>query len=293
MSYDLEFYFEPPIPRQRIVEYLAARKHFKIENDKVLYARSDTGVYFFMKLRSSRNLLLQRTIVSADFEINYYRPSYFGIEVENELSAFVAAFKPRIHDPQMRGMGEGSYSREGFLSGWNFGNVFAVHSIMSRDPADDVPSMPADQMRAVWEWNYQSSALKWRRPSSFVPEIMFFRIKGRLSRVAIWPTGMQILLPKVDYVLVGRLVAGEKRFGLAPWSEVLDVLQRAGLDTSKDPLDIAYLERPPPIANWVLNIPLIDVDALERLRPDQILDDELIAAARDFEHDHVAKSDDT
>jgi hypothetical protein len=288
MSYDLELYFEPAIRRSRVLEYFTARKHFKVQNDKVFYAHPDTGVYFFMRLRSSRNLLLQRTVVSAEFEINYYRPSYFGIEAENELSAFMAAFKPRIHDPQMRGMGEGPYSREGFLRGWNFGNVFAVHSIMSRSPDDDVPSMPAEELRAAWEWNYQSSALEWRRPSSFVPEIMFFRIDGRLSRVAIWPTGMQILLPRVDYVLVGRLVAGEKRFGLAPWSEVLDVIQRAGLDSTKDPLDIAYLVRPPPITEWVVNKPLIDVDALERLRPDQILDEELIAAARDFKRDHVA-----
>ena len=79
---------------------------------------------------------------------------------------------------------------------------------------------------------------------------------------------------------------GEKRSGLAPWSEVLDVIQRAGLDTAKDPLDIAYLTIPPPIANWVANIPLIDVEALERLHPDQILEDELIAAARKFKKDH-------
>jgi hypothetical protein len=120
---------------------------------------------------------------------------------------------------------------------------------------------------------------------------MYFRIEGRLSRVAVWPTGGQILLPKVDYVLVGRVVSGEKRYGLAPWPEILDVIQRAGLDTAKDPLDIAYLAIPPPIANWVANIPLIDVEALDRVRPDQILDDELIVAARDFKRNHVAESD--
>ena len=99
------------------------------------------------------------------------------------------------------------------------------------------------------------------------------------------------MLPRVDYVLIGRFTSGEKRYGMAPWSEVLDVIQRAGLDTAKDPLDIAYLTIPPPIANWVANISLIDVDALERVRPDQILDEELIAAARYFKRDHVAKSD--
>jgi hypothetical protein len=91
----------------------------------------------------------------------------------------------------------------------------------------------------------------------------------------------------LDHVLIGRVVSGEKRFGLAPWSEVLDVLTRASLDSTKDPLDIAYFKIPPPILEWVADIPLIDVEGLERLRPDQILDDELIAAARNFERDHV------
>ena len=292
MSYDLELYFEPAIRRTRILKYFAARKHFKVENDQVVYRHEETGVYFFMRLRSGRNVLLRRTVDSAEFEINYDRPSYFGIEAEKEMAAFVAAFQPRIHDPQMRGMGDGPYSLDGFLNGWNFGNVFAVYSALSRDPDWSFTLLPADRLRADWEWNYYSDERHWRRPSLFVPIIIYFRIEGQLSRVAVWPTGSPISLPKVDHVLIGRVVSGEKRFGLAPWSEVLDVIQRAGLDTAKDPLDIAYLTIPPLIANWVVNIPLIEVEALERLRPDQILDDELITAARDFKRDHVVKSAD-
>jgi hypothetical protein len=92
---------------------------------------------------------------------------------------------------------------------------------------------------------------------------------------------MPILLPKVDHVLVGRIVSGEKRYGLASWSEILEVTRRAGLDATNDPHKLAYRVTPEPIANWVANIPLIDFDALERLRPDQILDNEVIAAARE------------
>jgi hypothetical protein len=57
-----------------------------------------TGVYFWITLRRARNILLQRTVASAEFEINYNRPSFFGIEAERELSAFIAAFQPRIED---------------------------------------------------------------------------------------------------------------------------------------------------------------------------------------------------
>ena len=159
-------------------------------------------------------------------------------------------------------------------------------------PIGASPRCPRTDFARTGEWNDHSDERHWRRPSLFVPIIMYLRIEGHLSRVAIWPTGSPISLPKVDHVLIGRVVSGEKRFGLARWSEVLDVVRRAGLDTAKDPLDIAYLHAiPPPIANWVANISLIDVEALERMRPDQILDEELIAAARDFKRDHVATSD--
>ena len=152
-------------------------------------------------------------------------------------------------------MGEGPYSREGFLSGWNFGNEFTARGAVSSNPDRNVASMPADELRAAWEWNYHNAEWEWRNPRLFVPIVMFFRIEGRPRRVVIWPEGMQALVPIVDYVLVGRLVSGEKRFGLAHWSEVLQVVQHAGLDTTTDPLKLAYFVTPPPIADWVANIP--------------------------------------
>ena len=233
--------------------------------------------------------MFQRTVVSTEFEINYCRPSYFGIEAEMELSTLMNAFQPRVEDPQMRGMGEGPYSREGFLSGWNFGNVICVQGGVSGKHS--FKSMPADELRAAWEWNYEL-AERQRNTSLFVPMIMFFRIEGRPRRVIVWGEGMPALLPRVDHVLVGRIVSGERRFGLASWSEVVELAKRAGFDTTTNPLKLAYLVTPPPIADWVANRPLIDFEALERLSADEILDDELIAEARDLETKVISDSSD-
>jgi hypothetical protein len=282
MTYNLDLFFKPAIERRRILEYFAARKHYKLTNDDVVYKHPDTGVYFFVTLRCGRDILLRRTVVSAEFEINFFRPSYFAIEAERELSAFVAAFRPRIEDPQIRGMEQGPYSGDGFLSGWNFGNAFSIRNAGSR-PADfGVESMPRDDLYAAWTWNYhRAERSKWFRGRLYVPCIIFFRIEGRPSRVAVWPLGNAVSLPKVDYVLVVRLVSGETRYGLARWSEVLDVVQRAGFDTATDPLDLEYFLTPPPIAEWIANIPLFDPKAVERLSAYKVLDDDLIAAARE------------
>jgi hypothetical protein len=277
MSYTLDLYFEPAVPRDRMLEHFAKRRHFSVKNDTVVYGNPDTGIYFFVKLRSARNVLFRRSVPFAEFEINYYRPSYFGIEAERELSALVTAFQPRIHDPQMHGMGDGPYSRDGFLRGWNFGNVFSVSSA----PDSDLATMPADNLHAAWMWNYDCAECERRNPGCFVSTIEFFRIEGRPSRVVLWPEGRPVLLPRADYVLVGPLVSGEKRFGLAQWSEIVDIAQGAGFDTTQDPLKLTYFAPPPSIATWVANVPLIEFEALQRLSADRILDDELIAAARE------------
>ena len=295
MSYSLDLYFEPAIERREILRYFAARRHFKdAKDDAFFYENPHTGVYFWLRLRCARNILLQRKVVSAEFELNYNRPSYFATEAEIELSAFVAAFKPRIFDDQMRGMGEGPYSREGFLSGWNFGNLFTIRTIMLRYPDDNIPSMPTDALRMMWQWNYQFAERKERSGARcWVPKIMFRRINGRPSRVVVWPLGMPTFLPRVDHVLIGRFFAGEQRFGLASWSEVLEVVQRAGFNTTKDPLELEYIVTPSQIAEWVANIDLIDLDALERLADDKVLDEEAIAAAQAIEGDEGEESGST
>ena len=174
MSYSLELYFEPAVRRDRVLAHFGARRRFSMKDDDVVYENRDTGVYFFMRLRSARKLF-RSSIVSAEFEINYCRPSYFGIEAEKVLSDFVAVFRPRIEDPQIQGMGEGPVFPRGISKRLEFRQCVC-------------------------------------RPQ------------------------------KLDYRVT-----------------------------------------PPPIADWVANIPLIDLDALEKLSADKILDDELIAAAREFE----------
>jgi hypothetical protein len=101
---------------------------------------------------------------------------------------------------------------------------------------------------------------------------------------------VQLTRTRIAEGLQPQLVSGERRFGLAPWCEVVELAKRAGFDTTTNPLKLAYLVTPPPIADWVANRPLIDFEALERLSADEILDDEMIAAARDFETKVISDS---
>ena len=97
-------------------------------------------------------------------------------------------------------MGEGPYSREEFLSGWNFGNVFAARNALS--PGHNVATMPADKLRATWEWNYHRAERQRRNPGLFVPGIVFFRIRRPPQpRRHLGRGDADLLLPKVDSCL--------------------------------------------------------------------------------------------
>jgi hypothetical protein len=266
MSYSLELYFEPAVRRERALAHFGARRRFSMKNDDVVYENRDTGVYFFMRLRSARKLF-RSSIVSAEFEINYCRPSYFGIEAEKVLSDFVAVFQPRIEDPQIQGMGEGPYSGEGFLSGWNSAICLPPATLCPPGITSRLSSRraPATQSRLVCAGH---CFLPHRRPR---------QPRRHLGR------------GDADSAAQGRPRLGRasrfRRSALRPRALVRGSGSRrgAGLDATNDPLKLDYRVTPPPIADWVANIPLIDLDALEKLSADKILDDELIAAAREFE----------
>lgn len=281
MPHTLELFFEPPIRARALFEHFAGRPNYTIGDGNIDYTNPDTLVELFFEYRASRNLLGRMTVAEMTFDVNYCRASYVALEAEVELAAFMAAFKPRIHDPQIDGMGDGPYSAEGFLRGWRFGNLFGIRNILARDPAPEIATLPAATLQADWHWNHQREARGERLSNRrFVPKITHFLLDGRPVRLAAWGAGMPISLPHVDYVAVGRPIKGEYRHGLAPWSEVAEVVARAGFDPARDPLDLEYFVTPPPIEAWVARYPLYTGKLLDQLGPHTLMDAELIAAAR-------------
>jgi hypothetical protein len=280
MSYELGLHFDPAVDQRDFLKYFAGRRNFTVNGTEIAYQNPDTGVGFFIRFQTGKGFLSRKSVGTASFEINYFRPSFFGLEAEIELSALVARFAPRVADPQLQGMGEGPYSSEGFLRGWNFGNEFAVSAILSGHPDQKVQTLPTDKLRTAWTWNYRKPDWIARAgDQQFVPTIMPVAVENTPSLVLVWALGMPVLLPKVDYVLVGRDDAGVKRYGLAPWPDVLAQLRRAAIDVDGDPLDIKYATTPAPIARWVATIPEVDLKTLPRLSFPEIIDTELVEAA--------------
>lgn len=198
MSYDL-FLFPDAFDADAIRAHFAARPNYRVEPHQAWYANEETGVYFAFDILESPEAeegdeaMAQPHIA---FNVNYFRPHTFGLEAELEVAAFLAAFPGRIHDPQR--MGDGPYSREGFLEGWNHGNRFAYSAMAKQGAPRPIAADPA-RIEAAWAWNYSRAQLQAEAGESlFVPKIVWVMPSpGAPPEPAVtWTFGVATAIPE-------------------------------------------------------------------------------------------------
>jgi hypothetical protein len=219
MSYDLYFHCRgsQEIPQAAFNAYFGARANYGHDGDPGRYANEDTGVYFSFQFADDRDGDEDdggQRAATATFNVNYIRPHIFGLEAEPELAAFVRHFDLTVEDPQLNGMGEGEYSREGFLAGWNAGNDFGYRAMAGRAGASFADHvLPTERIETCWRWNIARRDLQQRLGDEiFVPVIMFIGINGRALSACVWPDGIPIALPRVDFLIIGRDELAPRKF---------------------------------------------------------------------------------
>src|SRR5436190_4665967 len=235
MSYDL--FFKPrsgEVASGQVADYFRARRHYEVNDVQALYQNEDTGVYFCFDLQNDTDEAADASCPVA-LNVNYFRPSFFGLEAEPEVGAFVSTFDMIVSDPQIDGMGEGDYNGEKFLSGWNQGNEFA-YSAMLREPGsrNSLVSYPAAKLLQAWSWNKNRQQLQNEFGKSlFVPKVMFILVAGQPRSVAVWPDGIPIATTEVDLLFVQRKELAPRRFlrriedqTLLSWNDALPILKK-------------------------------------------------------------------
>ncbi len=200
MSYDLHITPKSFDPRA-IIEWFGWREHYETNDNGAHYSNDDTGVYFSFEVVANPEPCEDEPAPApyVHFNLNYYRPHIFGLEAEPEVAAFLQQFDSAIHDPQSGGMGDGPYSRAGFLGGWNAGNRFGFQAIGSRNKSP--PPWHADPalIEAIWKWNYGRAALqKTAGDQVFVPRISWFLPAGADGPVpaCTWTDRVPTMIPE-------------------------------------------------------------------------------------------------
>lgn len=199
MSYDLSFRAAAPLARAEVYDWLAQQPHAFPHADRVGFENEATGVYFGFDFHEGRAL--------PDFNLNYVRPHCFGLEAERTLTPFVERFGLEVSDPQMDGMGDGPYSREGFFRGWNAGNR-AGYLVMCRD-AVERHSLPMSANHMVWSWNYareetQAVFEDGSLPPAYVPTaLVLLDGEGDVATGVAWTGDMPLCFPTgIDWLLM-------------------------------------------------------------------------------------------
>lgn len=267
---------------EKVLNYLKGEPGYKIQGNQAWFANDDTGVYFSFIIGHQSDEAEDDYDVA--FNINYFRPRYFAIEAEPHVKNLVERFGLTVFDPQVSGMGEGSYSTELFFRGWNAGNEFGVSAILSqRGPEEPVYTLPSAKLTEAWRWNLSRSARQQEVGNrKFVPLVMFFDIEGRATTVAIWPDAAPIWSHEVDYFLIIRdQLARKPLFGpkkkdhvLAPWRDVVPVLSACGAQIDGG-IDLNYVNPPPEVINFIRRLPATDTK-LTRIPADGVLDEEIV-----------------
>jgi hypothetical protein len=232
MSYDLFFRpasAEQPASPEDFIRYFARRRHFTTKDGQSWYQNEDTGVYFSFELTPGE---VDTAPSWVQFNLNYARPQSFVVEALPQVESFVSTFGLTVHDPQIDGMGDGPFDRDGFINGWVSGNKAAC-VVLAEGGHPRPLTMAAEQLSAIWQWNSGREGLQAQFGESvFVPQIMF--VPGPLTArsAAVWSDAIPVLLPAVDVVFLYRDAYAPRRFfrrkpdvAVLEWKEVEPILR--------------------------------------------------------------------
>jgi hypothetical protein len=293
MSYDLFFRARSSVvslTRDKFAGYFGKRKCYELNESQAWYSNDDTGVYFVFEYNEpdsddDPDEELDDTLLPVSFNLNYFRPHPFGLEAELEVSSFVKEFDLTVSDPQTSGMGDGEYSAEGFLRGWNAGNEFGYRGIVNQDTTALRLAVPADKIETVWRWNYHRETRQCEIGDNiFVPKIFFFNINGQLRTGLAWADGIPILLPEVDLLLVPRKHFARRRLFRSPatdivvfsWAKLQPILNRFRRVPGEPSCYELFYEETPSDIEQLFRKAIPPTEMPQGVAFDQVLDQELL-----------------
>lgn len=300
MSYDLYLLRRPgaaPLKKKGFAAAFKGRSLFTVEGTRAGYENPKTGVYFTFDYGDGKNSDDGRE--SIHFNVNYFRSHVFGLEAEPALTRLVRDLDLTVSDPQAEGMGDGEYTPQGFLRGWNAGNRFAHRAMLSlQDQGEQHLTqrhvLPAAKRRAAWEWTYRNTYLLDRFHDDdidvFVPQVMYVLCDGALRTLCVWPQLIPTALPAVDLVLVmrnelpARFAEGvDAANAVVPWDDVREAAKAFDVKPAKGSVNLKFVlmdygtaeEAPPELVAFVRGLPAFG-GSLQGVAADQILDEELV-----------------
>lgn len=283
MSYDL--FLKPKtgaISRSDFEGYFKERKNYKVENDQAWYENNETGVYFVFEFNDEESTEESEDYYPISFNMNYFRPSFFALEAEPEVSKFINHFGMVIDDPQIDGMRNGVYAPSDFVAGWNKGNEFGYQSILGQ--AGEVKTLPTSTLENTWKWNYGRESLQSSITEDvFIPRIMFVIYKGKTVTACVWPDAIPSVIPEVDILLIQRkelavrkLFTKKEDMAIGSWLQLSPLISKFSSKSVGGGSYLFYQKVPTEIEKAIKALPSASTSELEGISQDRVLNEELV-----------------
>lgn len=215
MSYDLYFYKRQnqQISESDISNYLTNNLCLANEQgNQWFYENDDTEVYFSFDINEPETdpetieleIVLDFDYTRFSFNLNFLRPDFFGQEAFLFVDQMISDLGLHVVNPQST-TDEVSPAQpeEGELYR-NWSEINARHSAHFYEELE-LNYYPLPASNAVWKHNFNKRQKQDELGEEyFVPKVMVLQTSAdkRIVTLAVWPEGLPILVPQVDYYLL-------------------------------------------------------------------------------------------
>lgn len=279
MSFDLFFKPRHGAPDVKAIKsYFSGRLHHSAGDRSTTYFNEDTDAVFDIKFDGATGD--DEGGFPIQCNINFFRPSYFMLEAEPEVSAFVRTFDLETFNPQAREDRGGDYDADRIVASWSRGNQGAYDIFLSEPgERDRFRLLSTQKIQQAWRWNYYGAQALQAEvgPGKFVPRIWFLEFGSRFGTAMVWPDGAPLVAVPVDWLIVTRYDRHGETAENRPLVDWKTVMEEAGPYVTRGPGDTVafdFIETPSDLAEFLQALPLGTM-ARKRWSPASVLDLEM------------------
>lgn len=211
MSFDLFFYKrkDDAITEDDVAAYLNENIGANSNNsEQWLYENPNTGVYFLIDRNEPNDLdegFEDFTDLNFSFNLNYFRPTYFGLESFSIVEKLVTNLGLYVFDPQGKEDGPKKIKPGQLHNEWSRQNDWWAKEKFKEF---DSKYLPLEKANYIWWFQRHKRQMEEELTEDiFIPNIIILENKqdGQLYTVCVWPEHVSIMLPKVDYLIIKQV----------------------------------------------------------------------------------------
>lgn len=217
MSYDLYFYKHrsAPFSDNDISTYLTNNLCAPNENsNQWFFENEDTGVYFSFDLNepdddpelNEQEEAFEYLYTFFSFNLNFLRPDFFGREAFLFVDKLINDLGLYVVNSQSNAEEDYPVQPEIDELYKNWSELNATHSAHLYNELE-LQYYPQPASDAVWQHNFSKARLQAELGEEyFVPKIFILQTiaEKRIITFCVWPDHLPIIVPKVDYLFIGR-----------------------------------------------------------------------------------------